>query len=178
MLWQLFLTFAKIGFVSFGGGYAMIPVIEKDVVGNGWLTAQQFSQVVSLAGMTPGPSATNMATVIGYLTAGVPGAFVAVLGTLLPSLIIIIALCLFIARIRSTNVFESVFYGLRPVVAGLIIYAAIFFAGRNGLMPAANFEFLSALAIFAAALLCFGKFRMHPLLVILACGAVGMIIYV
>lgn len=176
MLWDLFRVFMKIGFVSFGGGYAMIPVIEREVVHRGWMSAQDFAHIISIAGMAPGPVATNTATIVGYRTAGIPGAFVSSLGTLLPSLIIILVICMFLYRVQQLHIFESAFYGLRPIITGLVIYAGIHYGEVNGLV-AWNWKTAGALVIFALSLLALTKLRMHPLLVILASGALGIIFY-
>lgn len=96
ILIDLFLTFFKIGLVSFGGGYAMIPVIEAEVVSkHDWMTTQEFTDVIAVASMSPGPIATNSAIFIGYNTAGLPGAIFSTIGSVLPSLIIILIIAMF-----------------------------------------------------------------------------------
>jgi chromate transporter len=177
LLWNLLWSFIKIGCVSFGGGYAMIPIIEREVLRNHWLTEQQFSHVVSIAGMAPGPVATNTATIVGYETAGIAGAFFAALGTLLPSLAIILAFCYFLQKVKQSNVFEAIFYGLRPIVTGLIIYAGIHFGEVNGMTPVWSWFIVLSVLLVVLSLVALMKFRVHPLLVILASGALGIIFF-
>ncbi len=96
---QLFAVFFVVGLVSFGGGYAMIPVIEREVTSHHWLTTQQLTDVIALAGMAPGPIATNSAIIIGYRTSGWLGACAAAAGIVLPSLLILIVVAAFFAKI-------------------------------------------------------------------------------
>src|SRR5690606_2920713 len=132
MLLELFLAFLKIGSVSFGGGYAVIPLIQYEIESRGWLTGNEFQETVALAGMAPGPIATNSATLVGFKTAGMAGAIVTTLGMLLPSLIAVILLALLFSRQSRSRWFRSTLYGLRPVVTGLIAYAAIHFGFLSG----------------------------------------------
>ena len=116
--------FISVGLVSFGGGYAVIPVIQKEVTEKA-LTAAEFQQTVALAGMAPGSIATNAATLIGYQSAGYIGAAVSTAGIILPSLVVIVLSALFY-RMRSNPWVQSSLYGLRPVTTGLIVYAIHF----------------------------------------------------
>ena len=134
VLWELFSTFFIIGFVSFGGGYAMIPVIETEVSQHGWMTTQQFTDAIAIAGMSPGPIATNSAVLVGYSAAGVTGAMIAALGILLPAIILVIVVGTFFIKLHHNLVVQSMFYGLRPIVTSLVIYAAISFALSNHLL--------------------------------------------
>jgi len=95
ILVELFKTFFIIGFISFGGGYAMIPVIETEVTAHNWMTTQEFTDIIAIAGMSPGPIATNSAIFVGYQIAGFPGAVVSALGMVLPSLMIILIVAAF-----------------------------------------------------------------------------------
>jgi chromate transporter len=177
MLWDLFLSFLKMGCISFGGGYAMIPVIENEVVAHHWMTEADFSRVVSLAGMAPGPVATNAATIVGYKTGGLPGAVAASAATLLPSLAMILAIAYIIYRFRHLRLFEAVFYGLRPIITGLIIYAAIHFGAMNGIVPSFQLPILIAVVLVLLSLVALMKYRVHPLLVIFLAGVVGAVCY-
>lgn len=177
MLWDLFVAFVKIGFVSFGGGYAMIPVIEYEVQRHGWLTTPQFTDVIALAGMSPGPLATNAAVFVGFKTAGLLGAIIAGVGISLPSFLIIILLSLYLARISQHPLLQSAFYGLRPMITGLICYAAIRFAMQNQIIGGANgFDGAGVLIMLGAlGVLLFTK--IHPVFVILLAGVAGVMIY-
>jgi chromate transporter len=179
MLFSLFLTFLKIGLVSFGGGYAMIPVIQLEVERHQWLTTVEFNHVISLAGTSPGPIATNSATLIGYETAGVAGAITATLGMVLPSLIVIIVMAAFLYRWHDHRWFKSSFYGLKPVVTGFIIYAALHF-GLSTFEPAqtgVTWKQVATLLIAAGAFIAIVKYKMHPLIVIVLAGVMGIVFF-
>ncbi|MBO9608887.1 MAG: chromate transporter [Paenibacillaceae bacterium] len=176
-LWQLFWTFFKIGCFSFGGGYAITPVIEKDAVAYGWLTPAEFTDAVAVAGMAPGPIATNSAVFVGYKTAGLAGALSATAGIVLPSLIIVIILAAFFYKIHRHPHVQAVFYGLRPVVSGLIVYAAIRFGMNGGYLGTFAWQGLVALLILIGALLALIRFRLHPVVVLLMSGLAGIVIY-
>lgn len=177
MLWELFFTFLKIGFVSFGGGYAVIPMIQYEVSGNGWLTTSEFQEAVSLAGMAPGPIATNSATLIGYKTAGPLGAVLSTIGMVLPSLIIIIGLAALFFRVQNNKWVKSSFYGLRPIVTGLIVYAAIHFGFRGSDESGITWLTIGTLLICAASIFLLLKYKCHPLMLILAAGAAGIVLF-
>lgn len=177
ILLKLFWTFLMIGSVSFGGGYAMIPVIEIEVSKNGWMTTQEFTDVIAIAGMSPGPIATNSAIFVGYQTAGFLGAVFSAVGMVLPSLVIILIIASFFKKVNDHKLVKSAFYGLRPVITGLIIYAAISFAISNDLMGSLSWHTISLLAIYIVALFTLIFLRLHPLLVIIISGIVGVIIF-
>jgi chromate transporter len=177
-LWELFSTFFIIGFVSFGGGYAMIPVIETEVSQHGWMTIQQFTDVIAIAGMSPGPIATNSAILVGYSTAGVTGAIISALGILLPSIILVIGVATFFTKLHHYPIVKSIFYGLRPIVTSLIIYAAISFSISNNLFSLkVSWQTVSLLLIFGLSLFALLKLRWHPAYVIVLSGLVGVVLY-
>jgi len=174
MLAELFVTFLVIGFVSFGGGYAMIPVIERQVVEtHGWMSYEQFADVIAVAGMSPGPIAINSAIFVGYQTAGVAGAVAAAAGMVVPSLTIILLISLFFYKVNQSRIVQSAFYGLRPIITGLIIYAGITFAMRNGVFGAWNWQTAVLIAIFLFGLFALFRLRLHPVYVILLSGLAG-----
>jgi chromate transporter len=178
MLWDLLITFFKIGLVSFGGGYAILSVIEREAVGQHWMTSADFAQAVALAGMAPGPIATNSAVLIGYKTAGVPGAVAATLGMILPSFMIIVALAVFFFRAGRERWLQVIFYGLKPMVAALIIYAAIR-VGMNGQpLPGINWHTAAALVIFAFAMIGTMRYHLHPLIVLSVSALLGIAFFV
>ncbi|MEH7178516.1 chromate transporter [Neobacillus vireti] len=177
ILIELFWTFLMIGFVSFGGGYAMIPIIELEVFKHGWMTTQQFTDVIAVAGMSPGPIATNSAIFVGYQVQGMTGAIAAGLGMVIPSLLLVIIIGMFFSRISKNKYVESAFYGLRPIITGLIGYAAIKFAISNHLVDTFSWHSLSLLLIFLFSLFALIKLRLHPALVIVLSGIVGAAIY-
>ena len=178
VLWELFSTFIIIGFVSFGGGYAMIPVIETEVSQHGWMTAQQFTDVIAIAGMSPGPIAMNSAVLVGYSTAGVIGAIISALGILLPAIILVIVVGTFFIKLHHYQVVQSIFYGLRPIVTSLVIYAAISFSLSNNLIsPVISWKTVSLLLIFVLSLIALLKLHWNPAYVIILSGLVGVVLY-
>jgi chromate transporter len=178
MLVELFLLFLMIGAISFGGGYAMIPVIEIEVTNRGWLTTSEFTDVVAVASMSPGPVATNSATFVGYQLAGVPGAIVSAIAITLPSLVFILIIASFFYKMNQHKVVKSAFYGIRPIVTSLIIYAGIKFAISNGVISTnVSLHMVSLFIIFILSLLALLYLRIHPALVILCAGIIGTFIY-
>lgn len=123
-LWQLFITFLKIGAFTFGGGYAMIPIIQKEVVeSKKWMSDEDISDIITIAESTPGPIAVNAATFVGYRVAGVLGSALATLGVVLPSFVIILILSLFFEAYREVPIIENAFWGIRIGVIALILNA-------------------------------------------------------
>ncbi|CAH1201912.1 hypothetical protein PAECIP111891_01853 [Paenibacillus allorhizoplanae] len=176
MLLQLFLAFLKIGLVSFGGGYAMIPVIQLEVERHQWLTLDEFQHVIALSGTSPGPIATNSATLIGYETAGIPGAILATLGMVLPSLVVIILAAAFLFRWHSHPWFKSSFYGLKPVVTGFIVYAALHFGQSSfgSVETGVSWKQVATLLIAGGAFMAIVKYKVHPFVVIVGAGVLGI----
>ena len=120
MLLQLFTTFFKIGLFSFGGGFAMIPLIQREVIErHKWINNKDFVDMLVLAQSTPGP--INTAVFVGYKTRGVAGAIVTTLGTVLPSFIVILLLALFFAEVRDNRYVDAAFRAMRPAVVALIV---------------------------------------------------------
>lgn len=176
MLGELFLLFLKAGLVSFGGGYAVIPAIEFELSARGWLSGAELQQAVVLAGMAPGSIATNTATLVGYKMAGYIGAAVATAGIILPSLVIVMLVSMFFFRLQQSQWLKSSLYGLRPVVAGFIIYAAIHFA-FPGNVGRFNMELVGLVLICAGSLYLLYKYKLHPLAILIASGVAGIVLF-
>ena len=122
MLLKLFTTFFKIGLFTFGGGYAMIPLIEREVIEKKrWVEKKDFLDMLVLAQSTPGPIAVNTSVFVGYKTAGTKGAIAATLGTILPSFIVILLLALFFVEVRDNIYVDAAFRAMRPAVVALIV---------------------------------------------------------
>ena len=122
MLLKLFTTFFKIGLFSFGGGFAMIPLIQREVIErHKWINSKDFVDMLVLAQSTPGPIAVNTAVFVGYKTRGVGGAIMATLGTVLPSVIVMLLLALFFAEVRDNRYVDAAFRAMRPAVVALIV---------------------------------------------------------
>lgn len=179
MYLSLFLSFLKIGFISFGGGYAMIPVIEYEVKSHRWLTTQEFTDAVAIAGMSPGPIATNSAVFVGYKIGGVFGAFISAFAVTLPSLLIVLLLSIFMYKAMEVKVVSHAFHGLRPVITGLITYAAFNFAIQNDIIGSHHWWKIDVIGIIivAGAFILLYYVRMKPVTVILVSGLLGVLIY-
>lgn len=175
MLLILFLTFFKIGAFTFGGGYAMIPLIQAEVNSHGWLSAEEVVNFIAIAESTPGPIAVNMATFVGTRMAGIPGAICATVGVVLPSFIIILIVARCFQKFKSSRVISGCMSGLRPAVVGLI-GSALISVGKTVFFPAGlafGSNFLIALAIFGiCAALAFKK--LHPIAVICISAILGI----
>jgi chromate transporter len=178
VLWNLFHTFFIMGFVSFGGGYAMIPIIEAAVTKYGWMSTEQFTDMIAIAGMSPGPIAANSAILIGYSTAGLSGAIVSAVAILLPSLFLVITAASFFIKLHHNPVVERMFYGLKPIVTSLIIFAALKFALANNLITfQVSFRYISTVIIFGLSLFALFKLQWNPVYVIILSGLVGVTLY-
>lgn len=178
LLWELFRTFLVIGFFSFGGGYAMIPVIGHQVEAHAWMPVSEYADIIAVAGMSPGPIATNSAIFVGYRVDGLAGAIAAAVGMTLPSLVIILAAAAFFYKMHRNRWVKAAFYGLRPVVAGLILYGAIRLAAGNGMLSGRfNWTIGMSFLFFGLALLALTKYKMHPFHVIVLSGLAGAAIY-
>ena len=180
----LFLTFLKIGAVSFGGGYGMISLIRETVLANSWLTEEDFLNFIAVAESTPGPLAVNMATFIGSEQGGFLGALVATLGVVLPSFIIILIIAALITNLLKYAGVKSVLQGIRPTIVGLILATALTMFvtqvfGFTSVGDEFSFDW-KALVIFAiiAAIAIlwkvFKKKQFSPILLILISGGLGI----
>ncbi|GAF08846.1 chromate transporter [Paenibacillus pini] len=134
MLFTLFWTFFKIGFMSFGGGYAMLPIMEHAALSHGWLNTQQYSEAIALAGMSPGPVAMNSAVYIGYTAGGWAGSVFASLGMMLPSAIIMFLVATIFYRVYDNHWVQAALNGMKPAVIALIAYAAYTMTIQSGLV--------------------------------------------
>ena len=125
MLWELFITFFKIGLFTFGGGYAMIPLIKQEVFAHGWISEDILYNFIGIAESTPGPIAINMAVFIGSSQGGILGALLATLGVVLPSFIIILIIAALFTRFLQNRIVRGVLKGVKPVIVGLILCSGI-----------------------------------------------------
>ncbi len=176
---KLFLTFFKIGAFTFGGGYAMLPMMQQEVLNNQWMTEESLLNFIAVAESTPGPVAINMATYIGIETAGIFGAICATMGVVLPSFVVILIVARFYAKYKNSFIVKSCLTGLRPVVVGLIA-SAVISLGISAFFPvgisigAFDFSLLCSVLIFALTVfLAFKKF--NPIYLILISAALGII---
>jgi len=179
----LFLSFAKIGLFSIGGGYAAMPLIESVIVDeNSWLTALQFADIVTIAEMTPGPIAINAATFVGTRIGGILGAVAATMGCVFPSFIIVLALAYIYYRFRGLGFVQGILAGLRPAVAAMILSADIslislsLYGSRNLPSDILSIDYLH-LAVFFISLISLRIFKVNSMKVMLFSGLVGIILY-
>ncbi len=176
LLLQMLLSFMKIGVLSFGGAYASMPLVEQEiVVVRGWLTLAEFSDLVAMDELTPGPILINSATFVGMRIAGVPGAIVATIGCILPSCMVSLALVLLYRRYRKARLAEGVLHALKCMSCALIFSTFMTIAGRiilSGDIPGGVASVI--IAGFAFYLLRYCK--LAPLPVMLVCGALGVLV--
>lgn len=185
---RLIWSYLKIGFFGFGGGYAMLALIENEIVTPGWITEQMFTDIVAVSQMTPGPIGINSATYIGYVAPavsnpdlsnpifGILGSLLCTIVVVLPSFILVRYAGQYIRRHRDSVALKGIFAGLRPVIIGLIASAALI------LMNEANFgstspDIIKSIILAAAALATVLFTRIHPILIIIASAIIGLFIF-
>lgn len=186
---KLWLIFSKIGIFNFGGGYAMISLIQNEtVVRNHWLSNAEFTDIVAISQSTPGPIGINTATYVGYtavVNAGYPD-WAGVLGSVLASLSImwlpfILMICVshYLLTHKNSPVVQGIFTFLRPVIIGLIAAAALLLmTPENFGSPYKNLPlFILSIAIFGGSFIATKRFKFNPILVMLVCGILGLILY-
>ncbi|MBR6185447.1 MAG: chromate transporter [Clostridia bacterium] len=181
ILLELFWSFLQIGLFSIGGGYAAIPLIQSQAVEtHAWLSAEQFLDLATIAEMTPGPIGINAATFVGMRISGLPGALMASLGFVFPSLVIVSALSVCYMRYREMPLLKSVLSSLRPAVVALIAAAGlnmllqVAFGGRDN-FAMENIRWAGA-ALFAGAFFLLRKYKWNPIQTIALCGAAGLVL--
>ena len=175
---QLFLSFLQIGLFSFGGGYAAMPLIQGQVVtDHGWLSMTEFTDLITISQMTPGPIAINSATFVGIKIAGIPGALVATIGCILPSCIIVTLVAKLYLKYRNMAVLQGILNSLRPAVVAMIASAGISilitaFWGNEAAVILSQTNWVMVL-IFAGCIVLLQKFRMNPIWVMILAGVVN-----
>lgn len=181
IFYKLFWVFTKIGFFGFGGGYAMLSLIQEEVVDrNGWMTKQEFTDLVAISQLTPGPIGINTATYAGYSAlahAGyghgiaMLGSAIATLGLCLPSFVMISFISYFFLRFRSNKYFSFAMDGIRPISLALIALAALSLTNEENFI-----DYLSPILCIAA-IVCSIRFKMHPILILLGAALFGLLVY-
>lgn len=181
----LFWSFFKVGAVGFGGGYAMLSMISKESV-NFNVTLSQIADLNALDMIVPGPIAINAATYVGYLHAGIFGAVAATLGVVLPSFVLITLVMRFLSKYKESDIATGILLGVKPAAVGLIAAAAVTIAAAVALVPETTFaSFFAAplasvlwfpLAVFALVAFLNIRFKLNPILLTLAAGAVGAVL--
>lgn len=181
MLLKLFWVFLKIGLFTFGGGYAMIPLINAEVVGAGWLSEEGLIDFIAVSESSPGPFAVNIATFVGIRTAGILGGVTATMGVALPSFVIILLVARFYEAFKKAKSVQGIMTGLRPCVVGMIAYAGytvavtLFSNLGHGMTTVTNIEFWFAAVVFVLSLVLVLK-KVPPIAVIVLCAVAGIIV--
>ena len=178
---QLFLSFLQVGALSFGGGYAAMPLIQEQVVNlHSWLSMSEFTNLITIAEMTPGPIAVNSATFVGMQIAGILGAIIATLGCILPSCIIVTMIAKLYLKYRSLNLFQSILMTLRPCIVAMIASAGISilitaFWGNDAVITLAGTKW-SLIVIFGLCVFLLQKKHMNPIQVMLLAGILKVLV--
>ena len=168
---ELFLAFLKIGAFSFGGGYAMLPLIEREIVNNNnWMNSSEFIDIIGISQMTPGPIAINSATFVGYKINGVLGSIFATLGVIFFSFILVSIATKYIIKFKNSELLKSALLGMRPALIGLIISAFLSLAKDSYLD-------VKSVIIGAFILLLSLKSKIHPILIICIAAVCGILLY-
>ena len=167
MLWQLFISFLKIGAFTFGGGYAMVPLIEREVIDKkGWVKREDFLDLLTIAQSAPGPIALNTAVFVGYRIRGLKRALSALMGIVLPAFAIILLVAIFFADIRDNQYVDAAFKAMRPAVVALIVAPIV------GLAKSMNYWLWIVAAVTALAIWYVG---FSPIYVLIAGAVAGLL---
>lgn len=177
---EMFARFAMAGFFAVGGGLATLPFLYEMSSRTGWFTADDISNMIAISESTPGPMGVNMASYVGFLKEGVPGAVITTLGLIFPSLVIIMMVSTMLDRFQNSRLVQDIFYGLRPASMAMIAAAGMGVARiallhpdllQTGLLAAVNVKAVILAAVLFAAI---KKFDFHPIIFIIASAAAGV----
>ncbi|MCR2043786.1 chromate transporter [Anaerosalibacter massiliensis] len=182
-IFTLFISFLQIGLFSIGGGYAIIPLIQEQVVNSyNWLTLQEFTDIITISQMTPGPLAVNTASFVGIRIAGISGAIVATLGCIISGFIISIFLYKFFKKYKNIDSISNILKGLRSSSVGLIASSAFtiiliaFFGSSSFNVKAVDIN-ITAIIVFAISLFLLRKYKINPMLIMVLTGVTGLFFY-
>ncbi|MGE4489245.1 MAG: chromate transporter [Kiritimatiellales bacterium] len=177
MLLNLYWVFFKIGLFTIGGGLASLPLLQAAVVESGMISQTEFIDMLAISQSTPGPIGINMATFAGYKLAGIAGGFIATLGIVSPSLIIIMAIAAWMRNFAAHPVVKGIMGGIRPAALGLIASAAWFILQKALVFAETASVSIPALLLFAGLALAYRLRPASPILYILAGGAIGLLVF-
>lgn len=168
---NIFLAFLKIGAFTFGGGYAMIPFIQTEIIEtNKWMTAEEFIDILAIAEMTPGPIAVNSSTFVGYKIAGFWGSLAGTIGVILVCTILSTIAARYFFKFKDNRILKALFKGIRPAVI-VLIGSAVFAVGKVALLDIKSIGI--CLVIFAGLM----KFKLHPILAVVMSGVLGVVLF-
>lgn len=170
---ELFLTFFKIGAFTFGGGYAMLPLIQQEVLSHQWMSLEQLVNFVAVSESTPGPLAVNLSTYVGAETAGFLGALFATIGVVLPSFLIIVLVAKFYSAFQHNTLVKGCMNGLRPTVVGMIAASLLSVAASAFPLSEGILQWGLAAALLAVVLVAHWK-KVHPIVLIIFSAVVGI----
>lgn len=185
MIARLFYEFFKIGLFTYGGGLAMLPLLQEQAISFGWLTKEQFTDMIAISQSTPGPIAINMATFVGYNEAGILGSIMASIGVILPGFMIILIVVKFLSHFNEKPIVKAIFIGLRAAVIGLILTAI----ANVAMVSIVNIDLFretkkivdlvdpKSLILFIATIFAVIKYKKHPIYYIITAGIIGVIIW-
>lgn len=175
---KLIWAYLKIGLFGFGGGYAMLSLVQNIIVENGWLSSQMFTDIVAISQMTPGPIGINSATYIGYVSTGsVWGSIVATLAVVLPPYLLTLYASHYISHHSDSTIIKGAFMGLRPVVVGLIASAALLLMNKENFGIAGSSDQLISIIICIASFCAVYFTKIHPIIIIILAGLAGYFIF-
>jgi chromate transporter len=174
-LWELLIGFLRASNLGFGGGPAVIPLIQAEVDRYGWMTDAQFSDAIAAANALPGPIATKMAAYIGYTLASWSGAFVAITATVLPTILVLIILGSLLKKYAHSPKLQAALKGVRPIITALLLIVA-YEMGLTAIVIARPSDLLT-IAIAVAAAFCIRFFKLHPVLLIVGSMLVGLVVF-
>lgn len=175
---QLFWAYLKIGILGFGGGYAMLSMIQFEVVDHyGWMSIEEFSDMVALSQMTPGPVSINIATFIGYTVGGFLGSLIATLAIVLPSLLLLVFVLRFLFKNKDNYIVKTTLSSMKPVIAGLIFVAALTMMNPTSFADAGLHGNNISVIICAVSFVATYFAKINPILLIIASGLVGYLVY-
>lgn len=177
ILLKLIYVFFKIGLLGFGGGYAMLSMIQFECVEHfSWLTMQEYSNIIAISQMTPGPISINIATFTGYTVAGFWGAAIATFSLCLPSIILMYFVIRFLFNNKDNRYVKSIFSGLRPVLAGLILAASLLLITKESFCDFGLGEYNISTAIFVITFILLYFFKVNPMWTIAGSGIIGFLL--
>jgi Chromate transport protein ChrA len=175
---QLVYVFIKIGILGFGGGYAMLSLIQHEVVEQfGWMSMTEFADIVAISQMTPGPISINLATYVGYTAGGILGSLLASFSLCLPSIVIFFIVMRYVAKYKNNSIVTNTLQGLKPAVAGLIFAAGLLMMNKQNFAEIGKGENNVSIIICVLVFIASYFFKTNPILLILASGFVGWIVY-
>jgi Chromate transport protein ChrA len=185
IIFELFITFLKIGLFTIGGGYAMIPMIKSEVVSKGFMTLIDLMDFLAVSEMTPGAYAIDVSTFVGIKIGGFLGAVAATLGVVIPSFVIVLIVAKYFEKLKDNKIIKGAVTGLRPIVIGLIITSMLLIAKESFLI---NIEILSvtdffknnisfvSIIIFTTVFFLYKKYKLYPVLIVIISAAMGILL--